>query len=307
LASAAQPKQQSKRVQQQPPPQLVAAQKHFAKGLQLAQSNKPDAAIVELQAAKKLMPRQPAILINLGLCYMQKKSFSSAEASFKQTLAIDPKNSFAKLQLVRALMGSNKNSEALSAAKKAASALPKEYDAQFLLGVANLRMKNLSGAIPAFKSAVAIRPKDPGALYDLGYCQINLKKYADARKTYDKFLAIAPDDPQANYLAGVACEQSGDKAAAIHRYENAAWKDAPASKTAIMNLARLYEAERKPDESVRILKRAAAKYKTDYDINLSLGRMLSGQSKFKDAQPYLLAAKKASSNPYVNMNLAMNS
>ena len=286
-------------------PASSEAQKRFNRALQLSRENKPDAAIAELQVVKKLLPKQPAVYINLGLCYMQKKNLANAESSFRQALALDPKNSFSRSQLTRVLVGRGKDAEALASAKQMVSANRKDYDGQFLLGVCSLKMKNTAGALSAFKSAFAIRPGDPSVVYNVGYCQATLKKFADARKTFEQFLTIVPNDPQAHLMAGAACEQTGDKADAIAHYEKAAWKRSPMSKSAIMSLARMYDGMKKPDKALDALKKGAAQEKGDYDINISVGRVLSGQRKFKEAEPYLLAAKKTRSDAFVNLNLAM--
>lgn len=298
----ARPPQQTQRAQQP----SSEAQMHFGKAIQFMKENKTDAAIAELQIVKKLMPKQAAVLVNLGMCYMQKQNLPNAESAFRQALALDPKNSYAQVQMTRVLMARGKDAEALASAKRSVKANPKDAGAQFMLGVIYLKMKNLASAAAAFKSTLAIKPKDTGSLYNLGYCQVNLKKYADARKTFAQFFKLVPDDPQAHVLAGVACEQSGDKAGAIAHYDKAAWKNAPASPTAIQGLVRVYGTMGKTDKCIEILKRGAALYKGDYSMNLALGRMLYAQGKYPAAEPYLLAAKKARSDAFVNTMLALN-
>jgi len=283
------------------------AQKHFANAIQLAKAGKADAAIAELQYVKRLMPKQPAVLINLGLCYMQKRDLGSAESAFRQALAIDPKNPFALGQVTRVLMMRGKSAEALTYAKKAASAFPKDPSTQFMLGVIYLQNKNVDAAVPIFKKVIALDPNNKGALYNLAYCQISLKQYSDARKTLDRFLKLVPDDPQAHMLAAMACEQSGDKAGAIAHLGKVAWSDSPAAHGAVMSLAQLYSSTGKTDDAIKVLKKALPKNKSDYDINLALGRILSSKQQYKDAEPYLLTAKQTRSDEFVNMALALNS
>lgn len=284
----------------------AAAQQHFAKAVRFQKAGKPDAAIAELQIVKKLMPKQPAVYMNLGLCYMQKQDAPNAESAFRQVIAIDPKNQFAQSQLARLLLGRGKDAEALSFAKKAVAANPKDFNAQFVLGVVCLKSKNYLRAAPAFQAALAIRPGDTACLYNLGYCQLNARKYADSRRTYEKLLKIMPEDPKIHVLAGMACEQMGDKAAAISHFDRAAWKSSPVSTTAVMGLVRLYSLTGKIDKATDTLKRAAGIYKEDYEINISYGRMLYGKKNYKDAEQYFVAAKKTNPDAFANMNLAMN-
>jgi len=300
------PRQGAQGGQAAAPQAAPEAQQHFAKAMQLQKAGKIDGAIAELQIVKKLVPNQPAVFINIGLCYMQKQNLKSAESSFRQALVLDPKNAFATMQLARMLVTSGRTAEALVFAKKAARANPKDYNTQYMLGVVGLQSKNFAVASVAFKSALAIKPSDPGAIYNLGYCQMNMKKFADARKTFDRLLKIAPNDPQAQMLAGAASEQSGDKIDAISHYDKAAWKPSPASRPAMMNLVRLYSSLGKTDKAIATLKRAADLNKGDYEINVSLGRLLYSKNRNKDAEPYFLTAKKTRSDSFVNLNLAMN-
>ncbi len=292
------------KAQPQPPSE---AQQHFAKAVQYAQQGKMDEAIAEFQVVKKLMPKNAGVLVNLGLCYMQKQDLGHAESAFKQALALDPKNPAALGQMAGLLMRRGKSAEALTYAKKAASANPKDPGAQFTLGVIYLQNKKLDPAAAAFKKTLAINPKDKGAMYNLAYCQINLKQYADARKTFDRFFKLVPDDPQAHMLAAMACEQTKDNVGAIGHLQKVAWTDAPQAHGAVMGLAQLYTIIGKPDISIAVLRKALAKDKTDYEYNLSLGRMLSAKQEYKEAHPYLLAAKQAHSDELVNMALALNS
>lgn len=284
-------------------------QKHFSKGQQLMQQHKVDQAIAEFQAAKKLAPKQPAILLNLGLCYAQKQNLSAAETAFREVIALDPKGNtpptkFALTRLSGVLMAQGKNAQALTIAKKLAASSPKDYDAQFSLGICYLRLKNFSGAAGAFKSALAIKPNDPGALQNLGFALINGKNFPEARKLFEKTLR-QKDDPQVRGMAAYACEQMGDKQAALAHYDKLAWKRLPQSSGAVMSMVRIYTAMNKPDQSNKVLKRAAGLYKNDYAINSNLGRAFLTQRKYKEAETYLLAARKVHSDAFVNANLAI--
>ena len=282
------------------------AQKRFDKAVQLAQQGKYDAAIAEMQAVKKMAPNEPAVYINLGQFHLHKQDYGNAEHAFRGALAVGSKEPFVYAQLVRILMAKDKDAEALDMAKKAAKGSPKDYDTRYLLGVLYLKGNRYADAETEFKAALAIKPGENGALYNLGFCQVNLKKYIDARKTLAGFLKNNPDDAQARVLAGVAHEQTGDNIGAAGHYERAAWTGAPSSKSAILNLVRVYDKLDKPDKTLDTLKKAAGLMKDDYDINLALGQALFAQGKYEDAEPALLAAKKAKSDTFVNLNLALN-
>jgi superkiller protein 3 len=59
--------------------------------IQIAQK-KYDDAIVTLQQALALAPRDPQLIAGLGRTYLQKRDFASAEKQLKAALQIDPKN-----------------------------------------------------------------------------------------------------------------------------------------------------------------------------------------------------------------------
>ena len=286
-----------------------AVQKHFDKGLQLLRQGKVDQAITEFQAAKKLQPNQPAILVNLGLCYMQKRSFSAAESAFRQAIDLDPKGKnpatkFAFARLIGVLSAQGKDSQAVAMAKKYVALAPKDYDARFSLGVCYLQAKSYSSAASAFKSALAIKPNDPAATQNLGFALINGKNYAEAKSFFEKSLA-RKDDPQVRAMAAYACEQMGDKKAALAHYDKIAWKRLPQSPQAVMSMVRIHNAMNKPAEASKVLAKAGTFYKKDFAIQSELGRQLMMQGKYKEAETALLAARSIRSDVTVNTNLAL--
>lgn len=289
-------------------PAASAVEKHFNKGLQLMRQGKPKEALVEFQAAKKLRPNEPAILVNLGLCHLQMKNLSGAETAFKAVIALDPKcktppAKFAIARLVGVLSAQGKHSEAIAMGKKYVSVAPKEYDAHFSLGVCYLGAKNYTAAASSFKSALAIKPNDPAATQNLGVALLSSKDYPAARKFLEQTLA-RKDDAQFRAMAAYACEQMNDNKAALAHYDKIAWKKLPQSPMAVMSMVRIYNEMKKPDETTRVLKKAATIYKNDYTINAEMGRILMSQGKYKEAETALLAARKVKSDVNVNTNLA---
>lgn len=282
------------------------AQKRFDRALELAQKGKYDEAIAEMQAVKKLIPDQPAVYINLGRFHMQKQSYGNAEFAFRQALALGSKDPSVYAQLARLLMAKDNNTEALDMAKKAAKADPKDFGSRYLLGVLYLRLDKYAEAVPEFKAALAIKPGDDGSLYNLAYCQYNLKQYIETRKTLLEYFKNNPNDAQARVMAGAAHEQSGDEKGAIPHYEKAAWLKEPASRSAILNLVRLYDKLEQPDKGLATLKKAAASMPDDYDVQFALGQAYYTKGDYKDAEPAFLAARKVQSDLGVNLYLALN-
>lgn len=299
----------SPRPAQRAPAAASAVEKHFNKGLQLMQQRKLDQAIVEFQAAKKLQPKQPAILVNLGLCYMQKRNLPAAESAFREVIALDPNcktppGKFAIARLVGVLSAQGKHTQGIAMAKKYVAVAPKEYDSHFSLGVCYLGAKNFSGAASAFKSALAIKPNDPAATQNLGYSLLNSKDYPAARKFFERELA-RKDNAQFRAMVAYACEMMGDKKAALAHYDKLAWKRLPNSPLAVMSMVRIHNSLNKPDEAAKVLKKAATVYKKDYAINAEMGRIYMTQGKYKEAEAALLAARKVKSDVYTNTNLAV--
>jgi len=281
------------------------AQKHFNAAVQFDKAGKVDLAIREMQAAKKLMPKLPAIYLNLGMFYAQKRDLADSQAAFKQALAIDPKNKVALSQLTRILVGLDKNTEALNYARKLIALDPKDTEARFVFGVVNLKLRDFEVAEDSFKDVLHVNPDDKGALYNLSYCYIQAKQYRQALEYLEKFLKISPNDPQAHLMAGAAAEQIGDKRTAISHYDAACAGRSPILAPATMNLVRIYMASDKPDKAIEVLKRAAKLDKSNYEINLNLGKMLYGRDKAKEAEPYLIAARNAHPDVLSNALLAM--
>lgn len=65
----------------------AAARQHLAQGIRLAQQQQPAAAIQQFEAARKLAPRHPPLLLNLGLAHSQLKQHAAAAGWLNAWLA----------------------------------------------------------------------------------------------------------------------------------------------------------------------------------------------------------------------------
>lgn len=74
---------------QRPDTLPAAARQHLAQGIRLAQQQQPAAAILHFEAARKLAPRHPPLLLNLGLAHSQLKQHAAAAGWLNAWLTTD--------------------------------------------------------------------------------------------------------------------------------------------------------------------------------------------------------------------------
>lgn len=80
-------------------PEFQQAAAEFDAGKQAQDAGQPDTAIQHYQQAATKAPEQPEPLVNMGYAYLDKNDRTSAEASFRKALAVDPENAEAKAGL----------------------------------------------------------------------------------------------------------------------------------------------------------------------------------------------------------------
>lgn len=276
----------------QPSQSEIALQKRFEKAIKLQQAGKLDAALDEYNAILKANPKAVPVLINVGLIHTQKEQFAKGEQFLKRALAISPDNEIALGNLVQALLGSGKNTEAVKYAKRLEKIKPKEYRSKFLLGIAAMRARDYSASTQAFKGALVLKPDDQPSLYNLGLTYVNQKKFKEALSVLNRLIAVNPEASEVRFLAAYAAEQSGDIPAASRHLEAAA-RTAKDPVPALLTLARLYSAAKKEDKAVETYQRVLKLDKSNYEANLRLGQVEYEKQRFNEAEKFFLAAQKA--------------
>ncbi|MDR1854025.1 MAG: PEP-CTERM system TPR-repeat protein PrsT [Azoarcus sp.] len=247
-----------------------------------------DARAKAVDAASKAQNFLPAQML-AGLVLLQKKEFALAQSFLSRALEAAPKNHAARMLMVSALLGGGQadrardtlqpllalgdkmtpeqlglagqvymavgdKTRAADFIKRAAAAAPDDSRAQTQLGIARMMSGDVDGALAVLDAASQL---DPNAIQaDLARIAIHLR-----HRELDKALEIAaeiekkkPDEPQTWGLKGRLLTLKGDRAGARAAYGKALALD-PAFLSAIVDLAQLDLADKKPDQARQRFKR----------------------------------------------------
>src|SRR5208283_5421131 len=121
-----------------------------------------DAKAAPLLEKLKANPKDAVTLNQLGILYRATHQFKEAEGYFEKSLAIDPKNADARVDLASCLYYSGDADGALTQLNKALTYDPKHAGALMNLGIIELKSKNnVSGAVAAWEKLLKLNPDFP--------------------------------------------------------------------------------------------------------------------------------------------------
>ncbi len=175
---------------------IVKIQAAFKEAIDLTNARKFDEAIAAYQAILAQSPNLPAVHMNLGFAYMQKKDYAAAEAEYAKVLDLEPDNNDAMLALAGIYSTQGQKDKAKEMLDKATAANPTDPKAQYKKGVLLRNANENDAAIQAFQSVIAADPNFTDAYYNLGELMVGAGKFPEAIKYLEKFLSFNPTDQQ---------------------------------------------------------------------------------------------------------------
>jgi len=138
-------------------------------------------SVSELEAATLRDPRDPALLVELGLAYWQANDAARALATFQRAVEVGPGSA----------------------------------DAHNWLGVALSAKSDLPGAVAEFRRAIALDPQYGRAYSNLGSALAKSGDYTEAVDVFQKALGLEPNSLAAHFNLGMALREKGDLEAAL--------------------------------------------------------------------------------------------
>ncbi len=168
----------------------------------LLENNKPDDALDAYQKAAALTPQDPEPHLFAGLLRERRKEFPSAEAEYKQVLALDPRSDEAVIGLTNIYMKSGRVAEAEPLLRQLAAKRPDDAGLHLQLGRVLAAQGKKDEAIPEIQTALKLSPGDSEAQHDLADLQAESGKLADAEKTYRDLLNSRPNDAELHQALG---------------------------------------------------------------------------------------------------------
>lgn len=240
-----------------------------------------------------------ADLAGQGRKALDERNYALAAECFEKILAAEPKDWSARFHLALAQSLLDKDDLAIANYRQVLAEQAGLYQAQVNLGVLLLRRKQAGEAIPLLEAAAAQKPKEFRPLFYLAEARAGAGDWTRAEADYRAALEL--DAKSAACAAGLAralARQSRLDDAAVF-YRRAAELD-PEYQSALLELASLYEAARKPAEAMALYQ----KFPSNPAARERLGGLLLEAGKAVEALPHLEAAHAQSPTPASRLALA---
>ena len=151
------------------------------------------------------------------------------------------------------LLNAGQYDEAAAKAKEFLARDPGSAPAHEILGAALIMKGEVDKGFEELKKAAMLDPKQSSAITKMGDVYMAKKDYKKAKESFLKAIEITPDDRRAHQRLGLLYEQEGKRDLAIKHFEKGI-EGTPADYLGVkINLASLYNEERRFDKSLALL------------------------------------------------------
>jgi serine/threonine protein kinase len=266
---------------------------HQLLGVTLWMDNKPAEAVVALQRASVLDPKEPAPYWVLGTVFTSQRMLREAAQAYRKFVDLKPDEAGGHTKLGIILAELKQLPAAEASLKKALELKPDDAEARVNLASVLKSQGKLVAPGPAAKETAVAKRKEAGAHYmRAGLLNIQFK-WPEAIEAYRKAIELRPDFAEAYNDLACTINTPGrhrkmpDAVAALRK----ALELRPGDANMLQNLAVMLAADDKWSEAETV-SRAALKLQPDrVQVLIFLGTILQRQGKFADA---LTALKQAS-------------
>jgi protein O-GlcNAc transferase len=171
--------------------------------------------------ALAVAPRNALIAGLLGDVLQALGKDAAAETAYRGALRLDPGLAVVHMNLGVVLRRQRRLADALAAFEAAAHCDRTLPEVQLNLGLALYELGRPDAAIAAYRSALALRPAYAEAYLNLGSALHRQSHYDEANAAYEAALRIRPDYAEAHYSLGVTLFDAGDLDGAAAAYRRA--------------------------------------------------------------------------------------
>jgi tetratricopeptide (TPR) repeat protein len=173
------------------------AVKEYARGLDAEHDGKNDDAIAHYLSALKIAPEYFPAHNNLGVLYLGRKDFKSAEEQFREAIRLDQNEAQAYFNLGNVLMLSGRYTESEEMVAAGLQRRPDSAFARFLQGCLFARTGKLEEAEKSLREALQLDPTMSQAHLQLVNLYLQQNRKEDAIHQLQDFLKAFPSAPTA--------------------------------------------------------------------------------------------------------------
>jgi tetratricopeptide (TPR) repeat protein len=275
-------------------------------GLELSR-NRPEQAAATAQRAIASAPKRAEAHIVLGLALMrQPGKLAEAAQALENATTAEPDEyhyqAYAWLALVR--LSQDDREAALREAQRAVELAPASGLAHGNLSLVYFFSGNSREAEREARLAVELNPESVAARVALGQALLAQGDVDAADEAAAQAVALDPSLPQAHYLLGVANASRRDYRHAARELQEAL-KLAPDFLPAASTLARVYNAQGRPNEAVATLTALLPRHRSGDSVLGALGEVYYEQGRYDlSEQQYREAIKQRPNSGLYNAELA---
>lgn len=168
------------------PAHADTAKEHFDRAMAFYKEKHYEAALAELEVARKLAPEDDGILNWVGWIYLSEGQFSEARPPLEHAIKIRPTSVDAHLNLGNVYDGLKMYPEAVREFEAITKLRPSYADAYYNLGSVYYKMHRSTEAIDAYRKSTRFRPDDPYNWNGLGYVYQSIGRNSDAMIAYGR-------------------------------------------------------------------------------------------------------------------------
>lgn len=172
------------------------AKTHFDKAMSLYKEKQNDAALQELDAARKLAPNDETILNWIGWINLAQGKYREAQEPLEHAVKEHPNAVDAHLNLGNVYDGLKMYPQAVLEFETVIHLKPQSADAYYNLGSVYYKMQRNADAVNAYRHATQLKPDDPYNWNGLGYVYQSMGRYTEAMEAYEKATRLDPDKPE---------------------------------------------------------------------------------------------------------------
>jgi tetratricopeptide (TPR) repeat protein len=157
--------------------------------------NRYSEAIVDFTEAVRLNERYWIAYYNRGMAYLNNKQFSEAVRDFRMSLAGNPDDAQAMLQISNCLMQMNQNEDALSELNRLLMIHPDFGEGYYHRAMIYKHMVNLQRAVDDCNKSIQLGFSGSMVYALRGQMHYLLREYDQAKTDYSQAILVSPDQP----------------------------------------------------------------------------------------------------------------